>query len=386
MRRPAAALLAGLLAGLLIASACGKKGDPLPPLSTRPARTTDLAVEQTGETAELTFSYPSQRVDGTPLRDIDRIEVYRMENPAAGLTAAPKAGGARSDRAPISGERRRAEAARRREQALLESSRRIATIGADLLSASTRASQVVYRDSLAGVLASTTPPVLGYGVVTVRRNGERSEISNIASLAPAVPPAAPEGVIARPEERRICVLWQPVVTSAAGGPTEIAGYFVYRRALSDPEFGKPLNADPVAVAEYEDGTAAYGSTYVYTVTAVPKGHGGTESAPAIQFGLDYPDVYPPPVVPRLDALPEESVVRLSWPPVEAPDLSGYALSRAEDGGPLVRIADLPSTATTYEDRRVAPGRTYRYAVRAVDRTGNLSEPSPEATARPYREQ
>ena len=382
MRRRAAALLAGLV----FASACGKKGDPLPPLSARPARTTDLAVEQASETAEVSFTFPSQRVDGEPLRDIDRIEIYRMENPSPGLTASPKGAGARSDRAPISGERRRAEAARRREMAILDSSRRIATIGSDLLPSSTRGGRIVYRDSLTGVLSSTSPPSLGYGVVTVRRNGERSEISNIATLAPVLPPAAPEGVIAEPEEGRICVRWQPVTTSAAGSPAEIGGYFVYRRALGDEEYGRPLNADPVPAPEYADGSVSYGSTYVYTVTAVPKGHAGTESAPAIQFGLDYADVYPPPAVSRLDALPEQTVVRLSWPPVEASDLAGYVLFRAEDDGPFARIADLPSTAVTYEDRRIATGHAYRYVVRAVDRAGNLSAPSPESTARPYREE
>ena len=382
MRRRAAALVAGLV----IASACGKKGDPLPPLSARPARTTDLAVEQTAETAEVSFTFPSQRVDGEPLRDIDRIEIYRMENPSPGLTALSPGAGARSDRAPNAGERRKAEAARRREQAILDASRRIATIGSDLLPSSTRGGRIVYRDSLSGILASTPAPSLGYGVVTVRRNGERSEISNIATLAPVLPPAAPEGVIAEPEEGRICVRWQPVTATASGAPAEVGGYFVYRRVLADEEYARPLNAEPVAAAEYADGSAAYGSTYVYTVTAVPKGHAGTESAPAIQFGLDYADVYPPPAVSRLDALPEQTVVRLSWPPVDAPDLAGYVLFRAEDAGPLVRVADLPSTAVTYEDRRIATGRVYRYVVRAADRAGNLSAPSPESTARPYREE
>lgn len=382
MRRRAAALLAVLV----IAAACGKKGDPLPPLSTRPARTTDLAVEQASETAEVSFSFPSQRVDGEPLRDIDRIEIYRMENPSSGLTASAKGAGARSDRAPISGERRRAEAARRREQAILDSSRRIATIGSDLLPSSTRGGRIVYRDDLSAVLSSAPAPSLGYGVVTVRRNGERSEISNIATLAPVLPPAAPQEVIAEPEERRICVRWQPVTTSAAGAPAEIGGYFVYRRALSEEDYDRPLNADPVSAPEYADGSAAYGAAYVYTVTAIPKGHPGTESAPAIQFGLDYADAYPPPAVSRLDALPEQTVVRLSWSPVDASDLAGYVLFRAEDDGTLVRIADLPWTAVTYEDRRIAAGRVYRYVVRAVDRAGNLSAPSPESVARPYREE
>ena len=374
------------MAALLLASACGKKGDPRPPLSSRPARTTDLSVAQTAQTAEVSFTYPSQRVDGAPLRDLDRIDVYRMENPSPALIQSKVAAGARSDRAPVSGERRKAEAERRHEQAILDSSRRIASIGSDLLPSATRGGRIVYRDGLESLLASGTPPPLAYGIVTVRRNGERSEISNIATLSPVVPPAAPEGVLAEPEEKRICVRWQPVVTNAAGNPAEIGGYFVYRRSLAEDEFGRPLNGDPVAATEYADTSGAYGSTYVYTVTAIPKGHSGTESAPAIQFGLDYPDVYPPPPVAELDALAEQTVVRLSWSPVEASDLAGYVLFRAEGNGPFARLADLPAAATTYEDRRIATDTTYRYVVRSVDRAGNVSAASPESTARPFREE
>jgi len=377
---------AALLAPLLLASACGKKGDPLPPLSSRPSRVTDLSVAQKDVAAEVSFSFPSQRVDGAPLRDLDRIEIYRIENPPSEMTAAGAVTGARSDRAPISGERRRAEAARRRERSILEAAHPLATIGADAFPSATRGGRIVFRDPLDTVLGTSSPPTLGYAVVTARRNGERSEISNIPTLAPIVPPAAPTGVLAQPGEKRICVTWHPVESTVSGSPVDVAGYFVYRRTLAEEEFGKPLNAQTVAEPEYADGSAAYGSPYVYTVTAVPRDHPAVEGPPAIQFGVDYRDVYPPPAVPHLDALPEEHVVRLSWTPVEADDLAGYVVFRAEGEGNPAKLADLPATATTYEDRQISPDRAYRYAVRAVDRAGNLGPASPEVTARPFREE
>ena len=382
MKRRAAALLAALL----LASACGKKGDPLPPLSSRPSRVTDLSVVQKDAAAEVSFSFPSLRVDGAPLRDLDRIEIYRIENPPSEMTAAAATTGARSDRAPISGERRKAEAARRRERSILEAARRAAIIGADALPSATLGGRIVFRDPLDAVLATSPPPTLGYAVVTVRRNGERSEISNIPTIAPVVPPAAPAGVLAEPEEKRICVAWHPVESTVSGSPADVAGYFVYRRTLAEAEFGKPLNTEAVAVPEYADGSAAYGSTYVYTVTAVPKDHPAVEGPPAIQFGLDYRDVYPPPAIAHLDALPEEHVVRLSWTPVEADDLAGYVVYRAEGDGNPVKLAERPAAETTYEDRAVSSDRTYRYAVRAVDRAGNLGAASPEVAARPFREE
>jgi hypothetical protein len=383
--RPARVAAVAILGAGILAVGCGKKGDPLPPLSSRPARTTDLAVQQRGEAAEISFTFPSQRIDGEPLRDLDRIEIYRLENPSPALTKAGATAG-RSDRAPISGERRRAEAERRREQQLIASAQRVAVIGAEMFSGNTRGGQIVYRDALDAILATTHPPTVGYAVVTVRRNRERSEISNIATLALVVPPTAPTDVFAEGSEKRICVYWKPPEKNLPGGPVEVAGYRVYRRTLAEEEFGKPLNANPVDALDYPDTTAAYGSTYVYTVTAVPKDHPSSESSPAIQFGLEYRDTFPPSPVAKLDALPEEHVVRLSWTPVEANDLAGYAVYRSETGGAEVKLADISPTDTSYEDRTVEPDRTYRYVVRAVDRAGNLSAPSPEAIARPFREE
>jgi len=68
-------------------AACGKKSEPLPPVPPLPARTTDLKVEQQGETAELSFSFPSQRMDGALLTDLDAVEIYRIAGPGASLTA-----------------------------------------------------------------------------------------------------------------------------------------------------------------------------------------------------------------------------------------------------------------------------------------------------------
>jgi len=40
--------------------ACGKKGDPQPPLPRGPNAVKDLAVEQEGDDAVLTFSFPAR--------------------------------------------------------------------------------------------------------------------------------------------------------------------------------------------------------------------------------------------------------------------------------------------------------------------------------------
>ncbi len=340
------------------AAACGKKGDPMPPLPTRPARTRDLAVEQQGESAEISFPFPSMRADGAPLRDLAEIDVYRMESPSPALTTEIAAPGGRADHAPISGERRRAEAERRREEQIVSSSRRVAAIPADLFPAATRGSRLVWRDDLRPFLSRPNPPPLAWAIVSVRKNGERSEVSNIATIVPAVPPEAPADLVAEAEPSRVCLEWRPPEKDLSGAAVEIAGYRVYRRRLSEPDYGAPLDAEPVDVPELADTTAAYGSTYVYTVTAIAKDRPKAESPPAIQFGIDYRDVFPPPPVARLDALPEEHRVRLSWEPVDAADLAGYRIYRSEGDAAPVLLGEAPADRVEYDDQAVSPaGRT-----------------------------
>ena len=379
--------LARVLLLPLAAAACGKKSEPLPPVPPLPARTTDLKVEQQGQFAEISFSFPSLKMDGSPLTDLDAVEVYRIAGPGASLTA-PVAGttGGSADHAPISGQRRRAQASRMRERSFFEAATKIAELRSDLFPAATRGGQLVYHDPLAALLkVPAGVPELGYAVVTVRRNGLRSEVSNVATIRPVVPPGAPENLLAAPEEGRICLSWQPPPDDAAAARVELLGYNVYRRRLEEDDYLRPLNPEPVESTDYPDTTAAYGSAYVYTVTAIPKGHRSSEGPPAIQFGIRYEDVYPPPAVRRLDALPEQNLVRLAWSPVEASDLAGYDLFRSEEGGPEVRLNEKPLTETSFVDSHVTVGKTYLYRVRSVDKNGNASAPSSAARAKPFLE-
>ncbi len=385
--------LARVLLLPLAAAACGKKSEPLPPVPPLPARTSTLKVEQQGELAEVSFTLPSLKMDGTPLTDLATVEIYRLVAPGASLTQAPPppsspsgSGSSSADHAPISGQRRRAQAARMRERSILEAGTKVAEIRSDLFPSETRGGQLLYHDSLADLLKSPQVPELGYAVVTVRRNGLRSEVSNVATIKPVAPPAAPQNLLATPEESRICLSWQAPAGDTAGKTIEILGYDVYRRRLEDDDYDRPLNPAPVESTDYSDTTAAYDSAYVYTVTAIPKGHPNTEGPPAIQFGIRYDDVYPPPPVSRIDALPEQTLVRLAWLPVEAPDLAGYDLYRSENGGAENRLNEKPLTETNFVDDNVTVGKSYVYRVRSVDKKGNASAPSPPARAKPFREE
>src|SRR5579863_8836098 len=66
---------------LLLLSACGKRGDPHPPVPVIPKATTDLVVAQRGAKVILSWSYPALSTAGRKLGPIRRIVVDRYIEP-----------------------------------------------------------------------------------------------------------------------------------------------------------------------------------------------------------------------------------------------------------------------------------------------------------------
>jgi 2,4-dienoyl-CoA reductase-like NADH-dependent reductase (Old Yellow Enzyme family) len=86
------------------------------------------------------------------------------------------------------------------------------------------------------------------------------------------------------------------------------------------------------------------------------------------------DVTPPvwpPGAPDLYAECKNGLVLLRWQAASDPEgMYGYQVFRGEGGGVLVHHASVRALSTRYEDARVVPGATYRYAVRPYDLAGN----------------
>ncbi|HEY6066569.1 MAG TPA: hypothetical protein VIY96_10450 [Thermoanaerobaculia bacterium] len=360
----------------------------MPPLPRGPRAVSDLAVEEVSADAVLSFSYPDRLMNGEPLRDVAAIEIYRAADLPPAMTAprpTPRPGGGGpappGDAAPGSSARREAANARLAEEAFFREAKKVDTLAVTAIAERTRGATVVYRDPLYPLLSAANPPkALAYAVVTVRRGGERSPLSNIATLAPDVPSGPPTLVSVTAEEGRICLEWVPPQTDLLGRPAAVGGYRVYRRTLPEEEYGEPLNAEPLTGTVYVDTTAPYGGRHVYTVRATVPGKPKVEGVAAPEVGVDYRDVFVPAAPGRLDALSEGNAVRLVWEPVPAADLAGYVVFRAEGDGAPVRLTEKPVTDPFFTDTSVQPRRRYRYTVIAVDTAGNASPPSPEAVA------
>jgi fibronectin type 3 domain-containing protein len=140
-----------------------------------------------------------------------------------------------------------------------------------------------------------------------------------------------------------------------------------------------------------DASIEWEQTYYYHVEAVTVLAGddaadhkkieieGDDSAEVKVFAHD---VFPPAVPAELQAVfsgPGQSpAIDLVWAPVTDMDLAGYNVYRHEAGGAAEKLNGDPVKTPAYRDANVAAGKSYLYAVSAVDVRGNESARSEEA--------
>ena len=78
-----------------------------------------------------------------------------------------------------------------------------------------------------------------------------------------------------------------------------------------------------------------------------------------------------PPLPRACRLDAPNSIELNWDRNTEEDLNGYRIYRAEGNGAMEKVGDV-SAVPSFSDRKVEAGKTYRYAVSAMDQAGNES--------------
>jgi hypothetical protein len=339
------------VAALLGALGCGKQGDPAPPLRAVPAPVKDLAVVQQGPRLLLSFTYPSVTPAGTALEGISAVEVLEAARPV------PPDGKA----APL--DPREFNAVAKVTQTLA---------GADLTGA-TEGGQINVFLPAPETPASTAPQARYYAVRTFGKNGDRSDLSNVAVVVPKTPPPAPGRVTVTARADGILVEW--------AGVEGATGYNVYRRDAKERAHGKPVHTAGPQERSWLDNTARFGQSYIYTVTALAQPEPVVESAVTSEHEVIYQDRFPPPAPGELVALAEARRVRLVWRASEAEDVAGYLVyRRAGESGAFERVTAQPVVNAEFVDTAVRAGQTYTYRVTAVDQAGNESAPGGEVRA------
>ncbi len=342
---------------IVLVFACGKRGDPRPPVPAIPKATSDLVVTQRANKLLLSWSYPALTTAGRNLTKIQRVTVFRYTEE---LPATPTAVQGTLP-LPLSAAR------------FAKLSNRVDSIESANLPASTVGAKLVFEDEPPLHSSSGRPVRITYAVVTEGLNA-RGDLSNLVSIVPldvAVPPAH---LTATPKAEGVVLQWTAPEAAVTGdAKPAIAGYNIYRVARGVPPdtFAAPVNAAPVKTTDFLD-VPPYGS-YEYSVAAVAaEGPPRMESDRSSPIEATFKDLVPPPPPASVTALVETRVVRLVWDAVDAPDLSGYNVYRTEKAGRVQFNSKGPIHQTFFGDESLLPGIEYYYSVTSVDKSGNES--------------
>jgi hypothetical protein len=216
--------------------------------------------------------------------------------------------------------------------------------------------------ALAGGMANYQIPAAewaGKEVVIAARvigaNGKESGWSNY-SILPVVPaPDQPHDLRAESTAAGVRLSWR------ANGEH----FRVLRKAGDDTQYA--VVAPDVKQPEWTDAQATPGTPCSYLVqTVVPLGNNREAQSELTEVKIT-PEAPPPPAPAGLVAVPAPNSIELTWE-ASAGDIAGYRIYRAGGSGDFEKIADV-NAIPTYSDHGVEHGKTYRYAVSAVDPSG-----------------
>ncbi len=309
---------AGLFAG------CGYVGSPLPPLANIPTAVTDLAAVQRGSRILVHFTTPGTTTEGRLLKPPLRFDL-RIGSAVTPFSTEAWASAARELPSPA------------------------------------------MHNGLAE-LETPSAPWTGRDVTLAVRvigsNGKESAWSNFVNLTVVPPPPQPAGLKAEGTAEGVRLTWQP---GPAGAP---GNFIVLRRAAPATDF-LPLGSTDQN--QYLDRTAEFDKTYTYMVQRVlDLGEGRTaQSELSEPVSVTPKDIFPPAAPRGLRAVAAPGSIELSWDANSEPDLAGYRVYRAAPGADFQKLADV-GLVPAFSDHAVEAGKTYRYAITAIDRAGNES--------------
>jgi predicted phage tail protein len=321
-------------------------------------RTELLSGAQQGNEVILSWPAPRRNAPDSSVQSIRRIDVYRLaEKPGAPLALTED-----------------------------EFSARATLVGSVTFEQiQTAGDTLTYHDPLE---LAGQPTRLRYAIRYVNASGQRAAFSNFLTIEPAarIAQAPTLSTDVKILEDSITLTWQPPAANIDNStPVNLLGYNVYRTDESQTELAnQPLNSAPISGTTYADKNFQFGNNYRYIVRAVSLGTGGAqvESLNSNAVAVAPRDIFAPaqPERPSI-AAPEPNSARLAifFAANKETDIAGYNIYRSTD-------PDLPKqnwtklnqsllTRTTYQDDKVESGKTYYYYITAVDKAGNVSQPS-----------
>jgi len=333
---------------LVFINACGKIGDPLPPIPRAPLKIDELGVEQQG--TKLILSFPFTRTARTRLQ---RVDVYRLIEP----TDAPQG-------LPI--------------ETFSEKAHVIYSIPADEIPLNS--SKVVYNDTL-DMRSELRNKRYRYAIRMFNTAGQAADFSSYAMIEPlfnlSLPPA---NLNAKQFETQIEITWdQPTGNMNETSPANVAGYNIYRRT---GESVYRINPEPLREPRFIDRNFQFGVNYQYIVRSLSFTPGKASLSEAIESNDSQPldhtpkDTFPPAPPKPVTIASINSIVSLFWPLNAEPDVIGYNIYRTEDENAppekWIKLNQELYKTASFRDERVQVGKRYFYQITAIDAYGNES--------------
>ena len=376
------------LAILLPALACGKRGDPRPPLQKTPQPLVSFLIAQRADRLEISGTAPSLSTEGVALKPLT-VELLRADGAGDFLKLAQKRSFVVQPGEPFT------------EPETLPAPGTLVRIAARAV-ASGKPSALTDILTLP-VQAPPAPPfdlqaTLDEGGVRLKWSGRRptplpppaapppltlpgpSSPSTTSPASPADTPTpagdAPSTTAAAPPlDTPPSAVDAPAVAAPPETVAPKSGFWVYRRGNAG-RYGRPLFGEPSADKSYVDTGAVAGQHWCYVVRAVVSNDPLIESASSNEACLTARDIAPPTVPAGLTLLARPGALELRWSASPEADLAFYRVYRAAPTGAAERIAVVQAGTTLFLDDTATAGTAYRYTITAVDRAGNESGPSP----------
>ena len=241
-----------LLSSLLLTAGCGAPGEPTAPSPPVPTAITDLSAHQLGDGVQLSFTVPSNTINGAKLASPPAVEILRGALKPDG-SADPK------------------------------SFRVVYTIPGAMVENYRFGDHMRFSDPISAEETKGHPGAsVAYTVRTRASRKRASADSNVVSLRVFPVPERIASVEARVTETAIELNWAAPARTSAGDPLSSAiSYRIYRSEINPAattpaprvlQHGKrDVESAPLATAgsnSYSDASFSFDHTYVYTVRSV----------------------------------------------------------------------------------------------------------------------
>ncbi|MBI5084002.1 MAG: hypothetical protein HZB13_05320 [Acidobacteria bacterium] len=311
-----------LIPAALWLAGCGYVGDPLPPALNVPEQITDLRGVQRGDKIYLALTPPAKSTEGLVLKNAAEIEVRAGANLEAEFELQRWAGSAK--RIPVQS-----------AQGAME---------------------------LAIPAGEWTGKEVIFAARAIGPTKRAAQWSNLVVLKIVAAPKPPVELVVTGDPRGAWLQWQG----------EGSLWRMWRMEEGEKE---PTVLGVSSERHWMDGTVEMNKVYFYTLQQVVEdGPVPAESEMSRTASYKRVDQFAPETPTGLVLIAGLKSVELSWNRNTEADLKGYQIYRAEGDGAFQKLGELTASPSA-RDAAVEGGKRYRYAVTAVDETGNESKPS-----------